>query len=82
MSRPVQLVGADGDGFWTILRLEDRKPAHRANPKDDFSLFQSQVENNMRALDMNEWIDEHISDTFIRLSSEYIDCEFNLNWKQ
>jgi hypothetical protein len=36
----------------------------------------------MRALDMNEWIDEHISDTFIRLSSEYINCEFNINWKQ
>ena len=82
MSSPVQLVDADGDGFWTILRLEDRKAAHRANPKDDFSLFQSQVENNMRALDMNEWIDEHISDTFIRLSSEYINCEFNMNWKQ
>ena len=82
MSSPVQLVDDDGDGFWTILRLEDRKPAHRANPKDDYALFQSQVENNMRALDMNEWIDEHISDTFIRLSSEYINCEFNINWKQ
>ena len=82
MSSPVQLVDDDGDGFWTILRLEDRKPAHRANPKDDYALFQSQVENNMRALDMNEWIDEHISDTFIRLSSEYINCEFNVNWKQ
>ena len=82
MSSPVQLVDADGDGFWTILRLEDRKSAHRANPKDDYALFQSQVENNMRALDMNEWIDEHISDTFIRLSSEYINCEFNINWKQ
>jgi peptidyl-prolyl cis-trans isomerase SurA len=68
MSSPVQLVDADGDGFWTILRLEDRQAAHRANPKDDYALFQSQVENNMRALDMNEWIDEHISDTFIRLS--------------
>ena len=82
MSSPVQLVDADGDGFWTILRLEDRKAAHRANPRDDYALFQSQVENNMRALDMNEWIDEHISDTFIRLSSEYINCEFNINWKQ
>ena len=82
MSSPVQLVDDDGDGFWTILRLEDRKAAHRANPKDDYALFQSQVENNMRALDMNEWIDEHISDTFIRLSSEYINCEFNINWKQ
>lgn len=82
MSNPVQLVDAEGDGFWTILRLEDRKAAHRANPKDDYALFQSQVENNMRALDMNEWIDEHISDTFIRLSSEYINCEFNINWKQ
>jgi len=82
MSSPVQLVDADGNGFWTILRLEDRKAAHRANPRDDYALFQSQVENNMRALDMNEWIDEHISDTFIRLSSEYINCEFNINWKQ
>ena len=82
MSSPVQLVDDDGDGFWTILRLEDRKAAHRANPKDDYALFQSQIENNMRALDMNEWIDEHISDTFIRLSPEYINCEFNINWKQ
>jgi peptidyl-prolyl cis-trans isomerase SurA len=82
MSNPVQLVDAEGDGFWTILRLEDRKAAHRANPKDDYALFQSQIENNMRALDMNEWIDEHISDTFIRLSSEYINCEFNIDWKQ
>ena len=82
MSSPVQLVDDDGDGFWTILRLEDRKAAHRANPKDDYALFQSQIENNMRALDMNEWIDEHISDTFIRLSSDYINCEFNVNWKQ
>ena len=82
MSSPVQLVDDDGDGFWTILRLEDRKPAHRANPKDDYALFQSQVENNMRALDMNEWIDKHISDTFIRLSSDYNNCEFNINWKQ
>jgi len=82
MSSPVQLMDDEGDGFWTILRLEDRKAAHRANPKDDYALFQSQIENNMRALDMNEWIDEHISDTFIRLSSEYINCEFNINWKQ
>ena len=82
ISSPVQLVDIDGNGFWTILRLDDRKAAHRANPKDDFALFQSQVENNMRALDMNEWIDEHISDTFIRISPEYIDCEFNMNWKQ
>ena len=82
MSSPVQLVDDDGDGFWTILRLEDRKAAHRANPKDDYALFQSQIENNMRALDMNEWIDEHISDTFIRLSSDYNNCEFNINWKQ
>ncbi len=82
MSSPVQLVDDDGDGFWTILRLEDRKAAHRANPKDDYALFQSQIENNMRALDMNEWIDKHISDTFIRLSSDYNNCEFNINWKQ
>ena len=82
ISSPVQLMDEDGNGFWTILKLEGRKTAHRANPKDDYSLFQSQVENNMRAEDMNAWIDEHISETFIRLSSDYINCGFNINWKQ
>jgi peptidyl-prolyl cis-trans isomerase SurA len=82
ISSPVQLMDEDGNGFWTILRLEGRKAAHRANPRDDYALFQSQVENNLRAKDMNGWIDEHISDTFIRFSPAYNTCEFNLNWKQ
>ena len=82
VSSPVQLMDEDGNGFWTVLRLEDRKAAHRANPKDDYALFQAQVENNLRADDMNGWIDQHISDTFIRFSPTYNTCEFNLNWKQ
>jgi peptidyl-prolyl cis-trans isomerase SurA len=82
VSSPVMLVDEDDNGFWTILRLDNRKAAHRANPKDDYALFQSQVENNLRGEDMNDWIEVHISDTFVRLAPAFMECELNMDWKK
>ena len=80
VSIPVQLIDDDKNGYWTILKLDGRCSAHRANPKDDYALFQSQVENNIRTKAMNEWIEDHISDTYIRITSTFEDCLFNMNW--
>jgi len=82
VSSPVMLVDEDDNGFWTILRLDSRKAAHRANPKDDYALFQSQVENKLRGEDMNKWIDEHLSETYVRLAPSFMECDFNMNWKK
>jgi peptidyl-prolyl cis-trans isomerase SurA len=81
-SEPVQLMDEDGNGYWTILRLDARHAAHRANPQDDYALFQSQVENNLRKDAMNEWVSKHISSTYIRLDPAFDDCEFQMNWDE
>ena len=80
VSQPVQLLDENDNGYWTILKLDGRKSAHRANPKDDFALFQSQVENNMRSKEMNDWIQQHISDTYIRIIPSYEGCLYNMDW--
>lgn len=80
VSQPVQLLDENDNGYWTILKLDGRKSAHRANPKDDFALFQSQVENNIRAKVMNEWVEQHISDSYIRITSSFEGCPFNMDW--
>ena len=80
ISTPVQLIDKDGNGYWTILRLDARHPAHRANPKDDYSLFQNLVENNLRTESMNEWVNKNISETYIKLDATFDDCQFIMNW--
>jgi peptidyl-prolyl cis-trans isomerase SurA len=80
VSEPVQLIDADGNGYWTMLRLDARHIAHRANPQDDYALFQSQVENILRMDAMNEWVSKNISSTYIRIDPTFDDCEFQMNW--
>lgn len=79
-SAPIQLVDDDGNGYYTILKLDARHEAHRANPKDDYALFQSQVENEMRAKVMDDWVKKNVVQTYIRLDPKFDGCEFNMSW--
>lgn len=81
-SSPVRLVDADGNGYWAILRLDARHPAHRANPNDDFALFQSQVESELRFKDLEKWVKKHVGITYIRLDPAYDSCNFNMDWDE
>ena len=55
---------------------------HRANPNDDYTLFQSQVENDLRLDVMNKWVEKHIVQTYVRLDNQFNGCEFNMNWDE
>lgn len=81
-SEPMQLVDEDGNGYWTILKLDGRHEAHRANPKDDYALFQSQVENELRLEVMDEWVTKHVVQTYIRIDPKFDSCEFNMSWDE
>ena len=81
-SEPIQLVDEDGNGYWTILKLDGRHKAHRANPKDDYALFQSQIENDMRLEVMDEWVKKNVVQTFIRLDPMFDSCKFNMSWDE
>lgn len=79
-SEPVNLIDSDGNGYWAIFKLDKRHPAHRANPQDDYSLFQSQVENIKRSKAMSDWVEEHLNEAYIRLDEDLKNCQFGMNW--
>ena len=80
VSAPVQLVDEDNRAYWAMIRLEERFPAHRANPTDDYALFQQQVEAHMREEALSKWIDKRIGETFVRVDDPYRDCAMDMPW--
>lgn len=80
VSAPVQLLDENENGYWVIFRLDARYPAHRANPKDDFALFQSQVEATLREEKLSKWMRNRIAETHVRIDAPYSGCSFDYGW--
>jgi hypothetical protein len=74
------LQDADGKGYVAVFRLDGRYPAHRANPKDDYALFQTLVENELSARQLNRWIDRRLAEVYVRIDAPYTDCTFERPW--
>ena len=58
----------------------ERFQAHRANPQDDYALFQQQVEAELREDALSTWIDKRIGETFIRVDAPYDVCTMDMPW--
>lgn len=80
-SVPVQLLDEEENGFWAMYRLDERFAAHRANPREDFGLFQTQVENELRAKKMNLWLRQHIEETYVRIDPPFATCPTEQDWR-
>ena len=80
ISASVQLVDDDNQAYWAMIRLDKRFPAHRANPQDDYALFQQQVEAELREEALSDWIGKRIGETYIRIDAPYLNCSFDLSW--
>ena len=80
ISDPIQLIDEDDQGYWISVQLEERVPAHRANPTQDFGYFQTLVESELRANQLNKWVAKAIADTYIRIDAPYTECRFDQDW--
>ena len=80
VSEPIQLLDADDQGYWISVQLEERVPAHRANPTQDFGYFQTIVENELREKQLKKWTLKAIDYTFVRIDAPYDACSFDNQW--
>ena len=80
VSAPVQLLDKDNQAYWALLKLNERFPAHRANPKDDYALFQQQVESELREEALGKWIEKRIGESFVRIDAPYKACAMDMPW--
>ena len=80
VSAPVQLFDDDQQAYWAMLRLDKRHPAHRANPQDDYAMFQQQVEADLRQDALMRWVNRRIGETFVRIDTPYRTCTLEMPW--
>tara|TARA_B110000285_G_C15122285_1_gene617940 strand:- start:331 stop:1749 length:1419 start_codon:yes stop_codon:yes gene_type:complete len=79
-SDAIQLVDDEDQGYWISVQLEERVPAHRANPLQDFGYFQNIVEATMRDEQLSTWMRKAINDTYVRIDTPYDGCVFQQDW--
>lgn len=80
ISQPVRFLTEEGKEAYRILYLKLRTEPHRANLKDDYNKIQSWALASKRRTMIDEWINEKIQDTYVRINEKYRNCAFINHW--
>ncbi|MFT5582267.1 MAG: peptidyl-prolyl cis-trans isomerase SurA [Psychromonas sp.] len=65
-----------------IVKLMNRSEPHLANLSLDYTLIKRAAENEKKSNAINTWIEQKISGAYIRIDSEFQDCQYNNNWNK
>jgi peptidyl-prolyl cis-trans isomerase SurA len=82
MSRPAFMQTRDGKKAYRIIKLKTRTEAHRANMVDDYQIIQEAARSMQSGKAIQEWIENKISVTYIRMDDEFKTCPFEYKWNK
>lgn len=63
-----------------ILKVTDRIDEHEADYARDYLKIKSLALDEKKIKAVEKWQEDHILDTYIKISRDYRDCEFSGNW--
>jgi peptidyl-prolyl cis-trans isomerase SurA len=73
-------TGEDGQQQYVIYRLDNRIPAHVANIKDDYDIFESVAREKANQEEVEKWMRKKLASTFVQINDDYKDCVFEFPW--
>ncbi|GAO31850.1 peptidylprolyl isomerase [Geofilum rubicundum] len=65
-----------GKDYFVLIKLKSKTEPHRANLTDDYQLIQTILENQKREDIFHKWIVRKQDETYISLSPNWINCQF------
>lgn len=72
ISRPFKMIdNKNGKTVCAIIKLKSRREGHRANIAEDFQVMKEVVENKERERMINQWIQDKIKTTYVRMADRY-----------
>ncbi len=81
ISKPLSIKDDKGHDVFVIIKQKRRIDTHRANLKDDYQLIQNIMNEKKRQDAIENWIKEKQLDTYITISDDWKDCDFDFkNW--
>lgn len=65
-----------------MFQVNREIPTHKVNLETDYARIKNMT-INMKTQDMlQQWVEEQINDTFIKVDSDFDDCQFRMNWRK
>jgi len=69
------------EGFRLVL-LRKRSEPHKANMHDDYQFIKIRAQQQKQQNVMEEWIDQRIEETYIKITPNLFDCELQQRWQE
>ena len=69
-----------GRDTYAIVKLKNHIPSHKANLTDDYQTLKNMCENQLREKTIKEWLTKKIAETYIYISPEWRNCNFEFQW--
>ncbi len=76
ISKIVKTRDMRGKSVYKFFKLERKIEAHKANIKDDYQRFQEIAIAEKKQKSIQNWIEETIETTYVRIDSSYMNCQF------
>lgn len=70
----------DGKEGYRLVRLLDKTEAHIADLKTDYQRLQNVALQEKKDKEVQKWIEEKLSKTYVRVNNDYFNCNFQRNW--
>lgn len=76
ISKPFKTIDDKQRQVYTIVKLLSKTNAHKANLKDDYVELSNLYMNTKKEKEMDKWIREKQSGTYVRIDPTYMNCNF------
>ncbi len=80
ISQPDFYRTPDGKEGYRLIKLLEKTEPHRADLKTDYTKIQMMALQKKKAEATQNWIEEKLKSTYVRVNNEYLSCDFNQNW--
>jgi peptidyl-prolyl cis-trans isomerase SurA len=83
ISEPYESTDSKGKQAYKVIWLRNRTNPHVGNLKDDYNLFKAKASQKKQNEIVNEWVEDKIKTTYIRISDKYKNCPFMMpGWRK
>lgn len=65
---------------YKLIKLIDRTEAHTADLGADYQRIQQVAKAEKQQEALEDWVNEKIADTYVRVNNEYLNCTFQRKW--
>ncbi|HRO39388.1 MAG TPA: peptidylprolyl isomerase [Flavobacteriales bacterium] len=80
ISEPIAFEDPDGKKGYRVLRLIKRTEPHRMDLLQDYPLVQQAAEAKLRQRNVDAWVKEKLSGTYVKIIPAYRGCKFEQPW--